>query len=162
MGFEFDAAFWATIALFVFIGVALYLKLPGMIGKALDGRIKAIEGELAEAERLRQEAKFLLEEYEAKRQAAATEAEGIVAAAREEAFRLTAEAKVSLEQLIARRTKAVEDKIAQAESQAVAEVRARSADVAVEAARVLLTKQMSSKSGALIEQAIKDVGSKLN
>jgi len=56
----------------------------------------------------------------------------------------------------------VEDKIAQAESQAVAEVRARSADVAVEAARVLLTKQMSSKSGALIEQAIKDVGSKLN
>jgi len=104
MGFEFDAAFWATIALFVFIGVALYLKLPGMIGKALDGRIKAIEGELAEAERLRQEAKFLLEEYEAKRQAAATEAEGIVAAAREEAFRLTAEAKVSLEQLIARRT----------------------------------------------------------
>ena len=162
MAFEFDAAFWATISLFVFIGVIIYLKVPGMIGKALDGRIKAIEGELAEAERLRQEAKFLLEEYEAKRQAATTEAEGIVAAAREEAFRLTAEAKTSLETLIARRTKAVEDKIAQAESQAVAEVRARSADVAVEAARVLLTKQMSSKGGALIDAAIKDVGSKLN
>jgi F-type H+-transporting ATPase subunit b len=83
MAFEFDAAFWATIALFAFLGVALYLKIPGMIGKALDGRIKAIEGELAEAERLRQEAKFLLEEYEAKRQAATTEAEGIVAAARD-------------------------------------------------------------------------------
>jgi F-type H+-transporting ATPase subunit b len=162
MAFEFDAAFWATISLFVFIGVIIYLKVPGMIGKALDGRIKAIEGELAEAERLRQEAKFLLEEYEAKRQAATTEAEGIVAAAREEAFRLTAEAKTSLETLIARRTKAVEDKIAQAESQAVAEVRARSADVAVEAARVLLTKQMSQKGGALIDAAIKDVGSKLN
>jgi len=162
MAFEFDAAFWATIALFVFIGVALYLKLPGMIGKALDGRIKAIEGELAEAERLRLEAKFLLEEYESKRQAAATEAESIVAAAREEAFRMTAEAKTSLESLIARRTKAVEDKIAQAESQAIAEVRARSADVAVEAARVLLTKQMSQKGGALIDAAIKDVGTKLN
>ena len=162
MAFEFDAAFWATISLFVFLGVVIYLKVPGMIGKALDGRIKAIEGELAEAERLRQEAKFLLEEYEAKRQAATTEAEGIVAAAREEAFRLTAEAKTSLETLIARRAKAVEDKIAQAESQAIAEVRARSADVAVEAARVLLTKQMSSKGGALIEAAIKDVGTKLN
>ena len=162
MAFEFDAAFWATISLFVFIGVVIYLKVPGMIGKALDGRIKAIEGELAEAERLRQEAKFLLEEYEAKRQAATTEAEGIVAAAREEAFRLTAEAKASLETLIARRTKAVEDKIAQAESQAIAEVRARSADVAVEAARVLLTKQMSKKGGELIDAAIKDVGSKLN
>ena len=162
MTFEFDAAFWAAIALFVFIGVVLYYKVPSLVGKALDGRIKAIEGELAEAERLRQEAKFLLEEYEAKRQAATTEAEGIVAAAREEAFRLTAEAKTSLETLITRRTKAVEDKIAQAESQAIAEVRARSADVAVEAARVLLTKQMSQKGGALIDAAIKDVGTKLN
>ncbi|MEO8758133.1 MAG: ATP F0F1 synthase subunit B [Devosia sp.] len=162
MAFEFDAAFWATIALFIFIGVMLYLKLPSMIGKALDGRIKAIEGELAEAERLRQEAKFLLEEYEAKRQAATTEAESIVAAAREEAFRLTAEAKTSLETLIVRRTKAVEDKIAQAESQAIAEVRARSADVAVEAARVLLTRQMGKKGDALIDQSIKDVGAKLN
>ena len=158
----FDAAFWATVALFLFIGVIVYLKVPGMITKALDNRIKAIEAELAEAERLRLEAKFLLEEYESKRQAAATEAESIVAAAREEAFRMTAEAKTSLEALIARRTKAVEDKIAQAESQAVAEVRSRSADVAVEAARVLLTKQMANKGDALVDQAIKDVGAKLN
>lgn len=158
----FDAAFWATVALVLFIGVIIYLKVPGMITKMLDGRIKAIETELAEAERLRLEAKFLLEEYESKREAAAKEAEGIVAAAREEAFRLTGEAKTTLEALIARRTKAVEDKIAQAESQAVAEVRARSADVAVEAARVLLTKQMASKGDALVDQAIKDVSAKLN
>ena len=158
----FDAAFWATIALFVFIGVVLYLKLPAMITKALDGRIKAIETELAEAERLRLEAKFLLEEYESKRESAATEAEGIVAAAREEAFRMTAEAKTALEALVARRTKAVEDKIAQAEAQAIADVRARSADVAIEAARVVLSQQMGSKGDALIDKAIKDVAAKLN
>ena len=162
MAFEFDAAFWATIALFAFIALIVYLKVPGMITKALDGRIKAIEAELAEAERLRLEAKFLLEEYESKRQAATTEAQSIVDAAREEAFRMTAEAKASLETLIARRTKAVEDKIAQAEAQAVAEVRSRSADVAVEAARVLLTRQMGSKGDALVDQAIRDVGAKLN
>lgn len=159
---SFDATLVATIALFLFLALVIYLKVPGMITKALDGRIKAIETELAEAERLRLEAKFLLEEYESKRQAATKEAESIVAAAREEAFRLTGEAKTSLEALIARRTKAVEDKIAQAESQAIAEVRARSADVAVEAARVLLTKQMASKGDALVDQAIKDVSAKLN
>ena len=158
----FDAAFVATVALILFLVLVAYLKVPGMITKALDGRIKAIETELAEAERLRLEAKFLLEEYESKREAATKEAESIVAAAREEAFRLTGEAKTSLEALIARRTKAVEDKIAQAESQAIAEVRSRSADVAVEAARVLLTKQMASKGDALVDQAIKDVGAKLN
>ena len=162
MAFEFDAAFWATIALFAFIALIVYLKVPGMITKALDGRIKAIEAELAEAERLRLEAKFLLEEYESKRQAATSEAQSIVDAAREEAFRMTAEAKASLETLIARRTKAVEDKIAQAESQAIAEVRSRSADVAIEAARVLLTRQMGSKGDALVDQAIRDVGAKLN
>ena len=162
MTFEFDAAFWAAIALFIFIGVVLYYKVPGLIGKALDGRIKAIEGELAEAERLRQEAKFLLEEYEAKRQAATTEAESIVAAAREEAWRQTAEAKNTHEARIARRTQAGGDTKGQAESQAVAEVRSRSADVAVEAARLLLTRQMNQKGDALIDQAIKDVGSKLN
>jgi F-type H+-transporting ATPase subunit b len=162
MAFEFDAAFWATIALFVFLAVMVYLKVPGMIGKMLDGRIKAIETELAEAERLRMEARFLLEEYENKRQSATKEAEGIVTAALEEAFRLTAEAKTSLETLIERRTKAVENKIAQAESQAVAEVRARSADVAVEAARLLLGRQMAQKGDALIDAAIKDVSGKLN
>jgi len=158
----FDATFVATVALILFLALVVYLKVPGMITKALDGRIKAIETELAEAERLRLEAKFLLEEYESKRQAATKEAESIVAAAREEAFRLTGEAKTSLEALIARRTKAVEDKIAQAESQAVAEVRSRSADVAVEAARLLLTKQMATKGDALVDQAIKDVSAKLN
>jgi len=162
MAFEFDAAFWATIALLVFLGVVFYLKVPGMITKMLDTRIKAIETELAEAERLRMEARMLLEEYEAKRQSATKEAESIVTAAREEAFRLTSEAKTSLETLITRRTKAVEDKIAQAESQAVAEVRSRSADVAIEAAQLLLSKQMATKGDALVDQAIKDVSSKLN
>jgi F-type H+-transporting ATPase subunit b len=166
LSFGFDATtgatIWATIGLVIFIAIALYAGVHRAIGKLLDARIKAIETELAEAERLRLEAKFLLQEYESKRQAAATEAESIVAAAREEAFRLTAEAKTALETLVARRTRAVEDKIAQAESQAVAEVRSRSAEVAVEAARVLLTRQMASKGDALIEQSIRDVGARLN
>ncbi len=158
----FDAAFWATIALFVFLGGVVYLKLPAMITKALDGRISKIEAELAEAERLRAEAKALLDQYAKKRSDADKEAEGIVLAAREEAFRLTGEASASLETLIARRTKAVEEKIAQAEAQAVAEVRTRSADLAVEAARLMLQKQMKDKGPALVDQAIKDVAGKLN
>jgi F-type H+-transporting ATPase subunit b len=158
----FDAAFWATIALFIFIGVVVYLKLPAMITKALDARIAKIETELAEAERLRAEAKTLLDQYAKKRADADKEAEGIVLAAREEAFRLTGEASASLETLIARRTKAVEEKIAQAEAQAVAEVRARSADLAVEAARLLLQTQMKDKGPALVDKAIRDVAGKLN
>ena len=158
----FDAAFWAFVALVVFIGVIVYLKVPGMITGMLDGRIRKIEEDINEAERLRAEAKAMLDSYARKRQEAEKEAEDIVLAAREEAFRLTADASAQLDQLIARRTKAVEDKIAQAEAQALAEVRSRSADVAVEAARLLLVRQMGSKGDALVDQAISDVGKRLN
>lgn len=158
----FDAAFWAFVALIVFIGVVIYLKVPAMMTGALDARIRKIEEDINEAERLRAEAKALLDSYAKKRQEAEKEAEDIVLAAREEAFRLTADASAALEQLIARRTKAVEEKIAQAEAQAVAEVRAHSADLAIEAARVLLTQQMRDKGPDLVDRAIQDVAAKLN
>lgn len=166
MNFGFDAttaaSIWATIGLVIFLGVMVYFGVPKLITKLLDDRIKKIEDELAQAEALRAEAKALLAEYEAKRENAEKEAEDIVATAREEAFRLTAEAKASLEALVTRRTRAVEEKIAQAEAQAVAEVRSRSADIAVEAARVLLQQQMAEKGNALVDQAIMDVAARLN
>ena len=158
----FDAAFWATIALIVFLGVMVYLKVPGMITGSLDKQIKKIEEELEEAKRLRVEAQNLFASYETKRKAADKEAEEIIAAAREEADRLTSEAEVALEDMIARRTRAVEDKIAQAEAQALGEVRERSADLAIEAARVLLQKEISDKGDTMIDQSIKEVAAKLN
>ncbi len=124
----------------------------------LDDRIKKIESDLAEAEALRAEAKAMLEDYARRREEAEKEAEEIVTAAREEAFRPHRRGQESLDAMVARREKSVTDKIAQAEAQAVAEVRARSADLAVEAARVLLEKQVATKGGALVDQAIQDVG----
>lgn len=164
--FGFDATtgatIWATVALVIFLGIAGYFGIHKTIAKLLDDRIKKIETDLAEAEALRAEAKALLDDYARRREEAEKEAEGIVTAAREEAFRLTAEAKASLEAMVARREKAVSDKIAQAEATAVAEVRARSADLAIEAARVLLEKQVATKGNALVDQAIKDVAARLN
>ncbi|WP_240232450.1 ATP F0F1 synthase subunit B [Devosia lacusdianchii] len=159
---ELDNSFYALVALVIFIAIALYFGIPKIIGKMLDGQIKKIADDLAEAKKLRDEAAALLVEYEQKRVAAESEAEGIIAAAKEEATRLTAEAQASLADLVARRTKAVEDKIAQAEAQAVAEVRARSADVAIEAARLVLTDEMNRKGGSVVDRAIADVGNRLN
>ncbi len=158
----FDNSFTALLGLILFIGVLIGVGVPRVIGGMLDKQIKKIETELSEAKRLREEASALLVEYEQKRIAAEQEAEGIVKAAKEEAERLTAEAQASLADLVARRTKAVEDKIAQAEAQAIAEVRARSADIAIEAARVVLSDEMDKKGGKIVDAAIADVGSKLN
>ncbi|MGV8853745.1 MAG: ATP F0F1 synthase subunit B [Devosia sp.] len=158
----FDNTFYATVALVIFLALMLYFGIPKIVGTMLDKQIKKIADDLAEAKTLREEAAALLVEYEQKRVAAESEAEGIIAAAKEEAVRLTAEAQKSLTELIARRTKSVEDKIAQAEAHAVAEVRARSADVAIEAARLVLTDEMNRKGGQVVDKAIADVGNRLN
>lgn len=156
------ATIWATISLVIFIGIVIYFGVPKMITKVLDTRIAKIEQDLAEAKRLREDAEALLVEYENKRIAAESEAESIVTAAKEDAKRIADEANVALTDLIARRTRAVEDKIAQAEAHAVGEVRARSADLAVEAARIVLNQQMDTKGGQLVSKAIEDVAAKLN
>lgn len=159
---EFDNSFWATVALFVFLGGLIYIKVPKAIAGALDGKIEKIQHDLDEAKRLREEAQSLLATYELKRKEAEIEANEIIEAAQEEAVRIADEAKASLEEMISRRTKSVEEKISQAEAQATAEVRARSADVAVEAARTLLVKHMSEQGDSLIDASIKEVGSRLN
>lgn len=159
---EFDATFWALIALILFFVVITVAKVPHLIARVLDDRIGKIEAELAEARRLREEAQALLVEYEQKRKEAEAEAEEIVAAAKDEAQRMTADAEKALGEMVARRTKAVEDKIVQAEAQALAEVRARSADVAIEAARLILADQVKEHGAALVDQSIKDVSTRLN
>lgn len=159
---EFDNSFWATVGLVIFIGVALYAGLPRAITSMLDNRIKKIEDDLNEAKRLREEAQALLADYGRKRKEAESEAEDIITAAQEEATRMREEAEETLKDMVARRTKTVEEKIAQAEATALSEVRARSADVAIEAARVILTKQMAEKGDDLVDAAIKDVAKKLN
>jgi len=159
---ELDNTFWAFISLLIFLGVVIYLKVPQALMGTLDGRIKKIEEDLNEAKRLREEAQALLADYERKRKTAEAEATDIVTAAQEEAKRMATEAEASLADLIARRTKAAEDKIAQAEAQALAEVRSRSADVAIDAAKVLLTKQVESDGDALVDKSIKDVAGRLH
>lgn len=159
---DFDNTFWAGVAFFAFFGILIYMKLPKTMMSGLDGRISKIREDLDEARQLREEARALLAEYERKRNEAQQEAEEIITAAKEEAERMAEDAKIALEEMIERRTKAVGEKISQAEAQALAEVRARSAEVAIDAAKVLLTVQMKDKGDALIENAITDVGNRLN
>lgn len=158
-----DATFWATVALVIFLGIVVYVGVPGMIARALDARSERIGNDLAEARRLRDEAQQLLGDYQRKRKEAEQEAGDIVAAARREADTLVAEAKTRTEDYVTRRTALAEQKIAQAERDAVAEVRGRAVDIAVEAAGRLLADKIDTKAdAALFKSAIEDVKAKLN
>lgn len=158
-----DATFWATIALIIFLGLVFYMKVPGMISAALDKRADKITADLEDARRLREEAQQLLAEYQRKRKEAEQEAGAIVEAAKREASQLVADAKAKTEEYVTRRTALAEQKIAQAEREAVNEVRATAVDVAVEAARTLLAGKSDAKVGAeLFKSSLDAVKAKLN
>lgn len=158
-----DATFWAFIGLILFFAILVYYGVPGLIGKALDARAERISHDLDEARRLRDEAQQLLAEYQRKRKEAEQEAQDIVTAARREADMLLAEAKQKTDDYVSRRTTLAEQKIAQAERDAVAEVRGRAVDIAIEAAgQVLADKVDSGKDASLFQSALAEVKAKLN
>ncbi|ABS67220.1 H+transporting two-sector ATPase B/B' subunit [Xanthobacter versatilis] len=157
------AELWVAVAFLLFVGILIYVGAHRAIGSALDSRGQRIAAELEEARRLKEEAQKLVAEFKRKQREAEAEAESIVTAAKAEAERLASEAKAKLEDFVTRRTKMAEDKIAQAELQAVADVKAIAADAAAKAAEVLLGSAARGDVGdRLISNAIGEVKTKLN
>ncbi len=154
---------WVAVAFVIFVGVLVKLGVPSILTKSLDDRANRIRSELDAALKLRREAEAVLAQYTRKRQEAEKEAEAIILNARSEAERLAQEAKGKVEEFIARRTRMAETKIAQAEAQALADVRAAAADAAVSAAeKILMQTTHGAAAEALIADGIRDLKAKLN
>jgi F-type H+-transporting ATPase subunit b len=161
--FIYEPETWVLIAFLIFLGIVIKLGAPQTLFKALDDRSARIKAELDEALKLRKEAEGILAEYQRRQGEAEKTAESIILNARVEADRIAAEAQVKIEEFIARRTKMAETKIAQAEAQALADVRAAAADVAIAAAQAMLvTMTHGAAAEALVTQGIGDLKAKLN
>jgi F-type H+-transporting ATPase subunit b len=159
----FEAEFWVAVAFVIFVGVLGYLQAHKRLVKSIDDRRERIKAELDEARRLKAEAEALLATYRRKQQEAEREAETIVASAKAEAERLAAEAEAKIEEFVARRTKMAESKIAQAEAQALADVRSAAAELAVAAAERILARTVKDKvADDLLAKGIADFRAKLN
>jgi len=154
---------WAALAFVAFIGLLIYLKVPKLATGALDERAQRIEKELEDARALREEAQALLAQYQRRQAEAEREAQDIVEQAEREAKSLAEQTKQALEEQIERRTKLAEDKIAQAETQAVQDVRNAAIGVAVQATRDVIESNLTDdKDNALIDQAVASVKQNLH
>jgi F-type H+-transporting ATPase subunit b len=151
----FDATFFAFVAFAAFFVVLVLLGVPGMILSALDSRSQAIAKELHDARRMREEAEKLLADYQAKRAQAEAEAKTIVDTAKEQAAAVAEETRQSMMAAMARREKQVDDRIANAETKAVDEVRAAAAEAAIAAAERMIRERMNDDTqAALIEEGV--------
>jgi F-type H+-transporting ATPase subunit b len=141
----FDAEFWVAIALMMFFAILGYFGVHRRLFEALDRRGARIRHELDEAHAVRQEAEAVLRTSHRRRCEVEREVERIMDGARAEAARLIAEAKVMAGNFVHRRTKLAEAKIAQAELDAVAEIRAVATDAAVAATEDILIHSMNGR-----------------
>jgi F-type H+-transporting ATPase subunit b len=154
---------WVAVAFVILMGVFAWLGIHRTVLTALDHRAQRIKSELDDARRLKDEAAKLLADYQARRASAEREAQEIVTNARAEAERIAAEARTRMEDFVVRRTKTAENKIALAEAQALADVRAAAAEAAVTAASIVLSQSVKgSVADDLLTKGIAEVKAKLN
>ena len=149
-----DAEFWVLLAVIIF-AAAVWKPMHRAIVGGLDERAARIAAELDEAQKLRDEAERLLADYRAKEAEAAAEAERIIAHAREEAEHVAAQSARNLEAALRRRQLLAEERIAQAESRTLDEIRAVAVDAAIAAARRVIVAEIDeARGGALLDAAI--------
>jgi F-type H+-transporting ATPase subunit b len=146
---------WVAIAFVIFIALAGKPIVRG-IGKMLDDRAAKIRMDLSEAEKL-------LAEYQRRQREALKEAEGILAHAKDEAERIRREAAANIDAALKRRERQAMEKIAQAEAQAVAEVRNQAVDLAILGAQKALTTGLEGdRAAGLIDQSIAEMERRLH
>jgi F-type H+-transporting ATPase subunit b len=154
---------WVALGLVIVLSLATYLRVPDMIWRTLDARASAIAKEIETARKLREEALALLGQYQAKLEGVEKEAEAIISEARAEAERYGKEARAAIAAQIERRAKAAQEKIVQAEAQAVAEIREFAADAAAAVAEKLISAKLDEKHAAeFVKKSFGEIPTKLN
>ena len=156
-----DPTFWVAVAFVVFV-VLVFKPIKGALIGGLDAKIAEIRQEVEEAEKLREEAQSLLANYQRQQRQAIHDAEAIVARAKEEAERHRAEADEAMKDMVRRQEEQAREKIAQAETAAIQEVRSMSVEIAMAATEKLLADRLAGDEGSrLIDNSIEDIPRKL-
>ena len=157
-----NAHFWVGIAFAILLLVAARAGAFGTLAGALDSRAGEVQSQLDEATRIREEAQALLADIRAQRQDAERHAGEMLAAAEADAKRFAVEANARLKEQVKRRGELAERKIATAEAQAIADVKAAAAELAAQTAEHVLAQRVAAaKSDPSVDAAISQLAARL-
>lgn len=143
---------WLLISLII-LAALVWKPFNNHVLGGLDKRGQAIRNELDEAKRLHEEAKELLAKHRRQLHEGESLAADIEARAKAETERMQARLKAEFDQLVERRTQQAEERIAQEQARAMADVRARAADLTVATTRRLLTEKLGGDTAQKVMQA---------
>ncbi len=153
---------WVAVGLILFLIVVWWAGGFKTAMGMLDTKAATIKADLDEAARLRAEAEAMLAEIRKQRDDAEAQGAEMLAEARADAERMAVEAKLKLEESIARRTALADRRIATAEAQATAEVKAAAGDLAAQLAELVLADRAKAmKSDPMIDAAVGQLAERL-
>ena len=127
-----DATFWVAIAFFIFFGGLFYLKVPQKVNTSLNEKINIIKKELKDSEKLKNEAKSLLSDYENKLDKSKKESRLIIETAKKESEKNILERTKKFHQLIEDKKINTLTKITQMKENALREIKNISINISIE------------------------------
>ena len=142
---NFDATFWVAISFFIFLGVLFYFKVPQKVFGALDESINKIKKDIDEAEKLKEEAKNILSEYEAKLSKSKVEVDLMIKNAQKESETNIIKINDQFHSIFENRKKIAEDKIKQMKLQATKDIKNYSVEVAIIALEKIIKNSVDKK-----------------
>ena len=142
---NFDATFWVAISFVLFVGVLLYFKVPQKIFATLDESINKIKKDIEEAEKLKEEAKNILSDYEARLDKSKVEIDLMIKNAQKESETNIIKINDQFHKIFENRKKMAEEKIKQMKLQATKDIKNYSVEVAIIALEKIIKNSIDKK-----------------
>lgn len=152
-----DPTVWLAVSFAIFAAVIWKFGKKAVLA-ALDARIAGIKKEIETAETLRVEAQELLAQYQRKQRDAEKESVRILEEAKKNAYNIKKAAEKDLKETIKRKEVQLEERLVRIKQEAIEEIQAYAADLAIKATREIIAENLDKKAGGkLIDDAIRDV-----
>ena len=136
---EIDSTFWVAVSFVIFFGGLIYLKIPQKINEILNKLILDIKNEIDESERLRTEAKTLLDNAQNKLDKAESVKNDIIDQAKKDSDRLIISLNDKFHKSSDLKKNLAENKINQIKENAIKEIKNASIKIAVDSAKKIIT-----------------------
>ena len=159
---KFDATFWVGISFILFFAGLVYLKVPNKINEILNKLISDIKNEINESEKLRTEAKILLDNSQAKLNGAKLESEKILDKAKKESENLIIEMNDKFHKSAEIKKNLSKTKITQMKESAIKEIKDTSIKIAVDSVKKIITTSVDkSRLDAMFEKSLDETKEEL-
>ena len=157
-----DATFWVAISFVLFIGLLVYFKIPQKVNEMLNQLIVNIKNEIDESEKLRNEAKTLLDNSQKKLDSASNEAHKITDQAKKDSENLVIEINEKFHRSAEIKKKLAETKISQMKEAALKEIKDTSIKIAVDSVKkIIATSVDKNKLDTIFEKDLEKAKSEL-